>query len=265
MTNPLVIVSAVNGDQVLAQNLLRSRDELSVTAHVIEERGHLSAGAAYNAGLDRAGDAAIVAFIHQDVYLPAGWCKRVHAAICEAEDRGRPWGVLGVFGACANGRHVGRVWSSGLGRAIGERLVNPVEVVSLDEVALILRRSSGLRFDAGLPGFHLYGTDIVQQAIQQGLGAYVIDAPLIHNSRPVRRLGDDYWRAYAYMRSKWRDVLPIATCVLPIQRSPWVRWRRKLRELRVAFQRGRWNERLPDPAGKALELGYEQFECHSGS
>ena len=51
-------------------------------------------------------------------------------------------------------------------------------MVSVDELLIVLRIGSGLRFDERLPGFHLHGTDIVQSALHRGLGAFAIDAPV---------------------------------------------------------------------------------------
>lgn len=61
-----------------------------------------------------------------------------------------------------DGRNAGLVWSNGLGREVRGVCEMPAQAISFDEVVLILRKDSGIRFDEQLPGFHLYGTDIVQ-------------------------------------------------------------------------------------------------------
>ncbi len=62
----------------------------------------------------------------------------------------------------------------------------------LDELLLVIRRSSGLSFDDGLPSFHLYGADICLQAQMGGMKSYIITAFCIHNSNGVRYLSLEY-------------------------------------------------------------------------
>jgi hypothetical protein len=251
-----VIVCAVNRDDVLTANLLRSPDVLRGNARVIENRGHASAGAAYNAGLGRAGDAGVVAFIHQDVYLPAGWVGRVTATLATLEDK---WAVAGVWGVRYDGQFAGRVWCSGGGQEhVG--LPGTNEVASLDEIVLILNTRHGLRFDPKLPGYHLYATDLIMQAQQRGLKTVCIDAAVVHNSRRnPQPLDRAYRRAYRYMQRKWANQLPLRTCVVDVTRSGWPMYRQWARN-RVAQLRGRVKAAppAPDSAAIARRLGYEQ-------
>ena len=224
----LTVIAAVNDDATLENNLLRSELIANKRATLSCYRGFRSASAAYNAGLDET-RASIVVFVHQDVFLPPCWEDALARAIREVEQIDPDWGVLGAFGLDPRGRAVGHVWSSGLGRRVGKRRKAPLEAVCLDELLIILRRDSGLRFDPDLPGFHLYGTDIVLAARAAGLRSYVADIPVIHNSRPVRQLGPDYVRAYRYMQRKWRAILPVSTPIVPITRNPWPLLRTRLR------------------------------------
>lgn len=221
-------VAAVNDDEVLAANLARSRalSEPGSRLHIL--RGYRSASVAYNAGLD-AGTHELVVFAHQDVYLPAGWAPAMSAALAHLDAIDPAWAVLGLFGSTAAGGTVGHVWSSGLQRLLGAPFDTPMPVASLDELLLVVRRSSGLRFDAGLHGYHLYGTDIVQSALSSGRSAYAVCAPVIHNSRPVLYLPREYLSAYVYMRRKWARRLPIPHGISPIVASRWRHWRRVLR------------------------------------
>jgi hypothetical protein len=118
-----------------------------------------------------------------------------------------------------------------LNTLLGTKFSKPEPVVSVDELLIILRKSSGIRFDETLPGHHLYGTDIVQTALSVGRSAYVICAPVIHNSRPVLYLPDEYFSAYDYEVWKWRDRLPIANCIEPLTASRKTRWKMKARQL----------------------------------
>src|SRR3546814_7202598 len=112
---------------------------------------------AYNDALDRC-DAQIVLFAHQDVYLPAGWLDRAIEALSKLAASHPGWAVAGPYGVMADGRHVGRVWDATMCRELGDAGFAPTLVGSLDELLLILRRVSGVRFDSMVLDFHLYGT-----------------------------------------------------------------------------------------------------------
>jgi hypothetical protein len=215
----LHIVAAVNDEDILANNLERSPLVASGAVGLSCYRGARSASEAYNRGIDES-TAPIIVFAHQDVFLPEGWEEGLARAISEIEAKDPDWAVIGACGVDLAGNHVGHVWSSGLSRRVGGRFGAPRETVCIDEFVIILRRSSGLRFDEQLPGFHLYGTDIVQMARAAGLHAYVADLPAIHNSRPVRTYRGGYADAWHYMQRKWQAILPIATLTVPLTRTP---------------------------------------------
>jgi hypothetical protein len=80
----------------------------------------------------------------------------------------------------------------------------PSEVVSLDEVCLILRKDSFLQFDDNLGGYHLYGADICLQANQSGLRCYAIDAPFEHLS--AGKVDNSFWEMAEKLREKWSRV-----------------------------------------------------------
>jgi hypothetical protein len=204
------------------------------------------------------GTSTLVAFIHQDVYLPQGWTQNLARAVGQLEVSDPTWAVLGVIGVSMRGAIVGRVWSSGLGGVVGNQLTWPVPVASLDEVVLVLRVDSGVRFDEALPGFHLYGTDLVQTALRAGLGAYAFEGPVIHNSVETKRLDASYRRAYRYMQNKWSERLPIPTTVMPVTRSKWPLVRNSLVGLRARLMRRTpWRERCVEPDKLARSLGFE--------
>jgi len=255
-------IAAVNDEAVLAGNLAASPALAATPDRLVTLCDQPSASAAYAAGL-AATRAPVAVFAHQDVYLPRGFeaCLARQIAALAAHDPG--WAVAGVYGISAEGRRVGRVWSSGLGCEIGTPPPGPVPVQSLDELLLIVNRASGIGFDPGLPGFHLYGTDIVQSALAAGHGAYAIDLAVVHNSVPVRSLRGAFLKAHDHMRRKWRDRLPIRT---PVTRITWhgldTRWQ-QLRQFgptaRAAARRraAAAARPRPDPAAIARRLGYE--------
>lgn len=250
-------VVASNDASILDHNLMRS-PELSpggVTVRV--ERGALSAGEAYNRGLD-ATDAPIVVFVHQDVYLPVGWGDRLAAAVEGVRSADPDWAVLSVYGIDLDGVAIGPVWSSSVGRVIGEEVQEARPIQSMDELAIVLRREAGLRFDERLPGFHLYGTDMVQTAREAGFGAWGVSLPLVHNDGFHDRLGADFSRACQYMRAKWRNHLPIRTPVLRLSRLGHELAVKRLRMWRSRTLRaGRAADVTVDPRVYAARCGWE--------
>ena len=250
------VAAAVNDEAVLRANLAVSPLCVDTGIPPVSEKGHRSAAGAYNHALD--GDPAdIIVFAHQDVYLPDGWEHKLLSAIGTLEAEGRDWAILGIVGVDAHGVLVGRSWSNGLQFEIEKRVSHPTPVQSIDELVIVLRRASGLRFDAELPGFHLYGTDIVQSALAAGLGAYVFDGPVVHNSLPVSRLDGSYCRAYRYMQRKWKARLPIETTVVPITRFGWPLLSWRVRNWIRGSRRSQGTQRCASPARVAQELGYE--------
>ena len=66
-------------------------------------------------------------------------------------------------------------------------------VQTLDEIVLILKKSSGLRFDDSLPHFHFYGTDICLRAAQRGMRSYAISAFCVHNTHQTLVLPEEFY------------------------------------------------------------------------
>lgn len=248
------IAAAVNDQEILSSCLQRSPDILSGELALRTYENYPSAARALNAGLAES-SAAIVIFAHQDVYLPEGWLRRLISQINLLEQNDPNWAVIGLYGRRPTGEEVGLVWSSGLGRVVGQGGFPPTEAVTLDELVLIVRRDSGLRFDEGIPGFHMYGTDIVMQGRAAGLLSFVVDAPAIHNSRPVRALTGAYADAYRYMQRKWRKNLPLSNLSSEIVWHPVKLWRAQWRSIRL------YKHNVQRPKRDAVEiaksLGYE--------
>lgn len=213
----IAIVAACNNEGILNANLKRSPvvAEGHIPLHV--EWNAPSAAIAYNRAL-AATDAQIIIFAHQDVFLPRGWETVLFARIAELERKHPDWALLGSYGVAENGGRFGPVWSSSLGSIVGRVPMEPVKVQSFDEHLFVMRRDAGLQFDEGLPGFHLYGTDIVQIARNAGRGSYAMALPLIHNDGFKEQLGDDYLEGYRFMQKKWRDRLPLLT---PVSKVTW--------------------------------------------
>lgn len=217
------IISAVNDEAVLKSCLLDSPG-IKSASEVILQRGYASAPLAYNDAIQRAKTDLLV-FVHQDMYFPDGWIETVQQAIQELEKKDPNWGVIGVWGAIDDMQRVGYLcWTGDLGWE--EPFDGAKEVVSLDEVVLIFRKSSGLVFDEHLPGWHLYGADICVEAKQLGRKSYAISAFCVHNTNIGGLLPSQFWKCYFFMRRKWRDHLPIDTPCTRISAWCWpiVRW-----------------------------------------
>ncbi|MFP4216366.1 MAG: glycosyltransferase family 2 protein [Phycisphaerae bacterium] len=249
------VIAAVNNDLVFEQNLAAS-PAVRAGARVHAIRDAANASEAYNRGAAEA-ETDLLVFAHQDVYLPPHWQQRLCAAVDWLATHDPDWAVLGIIGLGDDGDVTGHTWSAGLAAEVGRKAHQPTLIKTIDELVIVLRQASGLQFDPDLPGFHLYGTDIVLSAREQGLGAYVIDAPVIHNSLPVQELDAGYEAAYRYMQRKWRHRLPLQTLVVPVTRTrlPLYLQRLKVRKRKLLGWRPQ-QARHRDPAALAEELGY---------
>lgn len=238
----IALAAASNAPPILDANLRRSPLLAHTPLHV--EWHAPSAAIAYNRALD-ATHAPLVVFAHQDVYLPPGWDRLLLARIAEVEALDPDWALIGAFGMAEDGAPLGPVWSSSLGMIVGRVPQRPTRVQSFDEMLIVLRRASGLRFDEAAPGWHMYGTDIVQQAWAKGLGAWVAALPCVHNDRPHGTLGPEFTEAYRFMQRKWRAVLPLRTPITKISHSGLPLWR------------DRWHNRRSEGLRAAMAVDFE--------
>lgn len=212
----ITFVIAVNQRDVLERNFLLSPCVRNPHAHqILLQENFESAALAYNDAIDKSVNDLIV-FCHQDVFFPEAWISQLQHAVeyLEAHDPG--WGVLGCSGVTREGEFRGHVFSQGVG-IIGEPS-EPAEIQTLDEIVLILKKSSGLRFDEKLPHFHLYGTDICLRAAERGMGTYAISAFCIHNTYQNFNLPNEFYESCEYVRAAWRNCLPIQTTCIRITR-----------------------------------------------
>ncbi|HET9159787.1 MAG TPA: hypothetical protein VFN88_04175 [Caulobacteraceae bacterium] len=254
MSAKVAVAAAVNDQAVLDLCLARSDDIKDGLADLRTYRGYRSAGAAYNAALIEA-DADYVVLAHQDVYLPPGSIARLAETLDKLSRSDPNWAVAGVIGLDGAGDVRGQTWSSGLNGLTGAPLTAPAQVELLDELLLVVRAASGIRFDEALPGFHLYGTDIVQSAKARGLTSYAVPLLVIHHSRSVTSLPADYRRAYRYVARKWRKLLPMRTLVCPLSSNPAVLWWNDLRIRKHHRFRTTRVEPKGDPVDIARRLG----------
>lgn len=253
----IIVGAAVNNRAILDNCLRRSPEIASDQLPLTIQEGCVSAAQAYNRILDLAPAGALVVFVHQDVYLPAGFAERLRAAVGGVESIAPDWAVLGGLGLDRKRRLAGRVWSTGLQEFIEGSLPLPAATETLDEYMLVLRNDGRLRFDEALPGFHLYAADIIQQGISQGRTSYAIDLPVIHHDRLVGKLDRHYHRAYNYIARKWWKRLPLRNLVVDIHIVPFLMWRRDWQIRQRARREARPEIPMSDPAMIALNIGLE--------
>jgi hypothetical protein len=217
-------------DAIMRTNLLASPCLQRPSPHqVIAIRNAPSAAAGLNAGIARASHDLVVC-LHQDVFLPAGWDRLATNQYRLAEREVGPIGVAGVYGVGAVRPYPGSTNAFAAerigcvvdrGRTLSEGPALPAPVATLDELVLIVRRDTPLRFDPEL-GFHLYGADLCLQARELGMVVVALGAPCHHRSRSIGLPGAFFGSAEAFAR-KWAHRLPIATPCVVFDREGQVR------------------------------------------
>lgn len=180
---------------------------------IIVQQGFPSAAIAYNDAIENA-QTDLMVFAHQDVYFPADWLADLNRSLAILENSDPHWGVLGCSGIKYRDIRAGYLHSVGLG-ILGNPFERPVPIDTLDEFILILRKSSGLRFDPTLPHFHFYGTDICMAAREQKRGCYAISAFSVHNTS-YGHLAPEFYRCYWHVKKRWRKYLPIQTTCIKV-------------------------------------------------
>ncbi len=235
---PVSFVVAVNDWAELEANLLaspvaRSPRHQWVLVDNRDNRFYDSISRLYYEAAEEASH-DLVFFMHQDLYLPAGWEDRVARRLKELEEIDPAWGVLGGVGAIKALENTGAPkvlkghWCDPHGYQRCGAL--PAEVESLDEQWLGVRRSRGVSFDPDLPGFHCYGIDLSLIAREAGLKSYAIDAFVWHKFRDaVGRLitcqkdspkirnrwsgefMEQFHPAAEFVEKKWSKYLPFQT------------------------------------------------------
>lgn len=208
-------VAAVNDRDLLRRCLLSSPDLASTSYPVSLQEGFKSAALALNKGISEL-DCEYVVCVHQDVYLPSGWVDALTSNIESLSHQSKRWAVLGVIGLDAGGAVVGQTFSTDVMTMYGQSVQGPTEVTALDECVLVINRREIQGLDPGLPHFHLYAADLILTAREHGKSAFVIDAPVLHHSVPVRTLRGGYTLAYRYMQRKWAHRLPWPTLIAPL-------------------------------------------------
>lgn len=217
------LVAAVSRPEVFAARLLSSPCIADGSIELAAYFNASSAAAAFNASLAGA-SADWLVWVHQDVHLPADWKTQFETGLREALQRWPNTAVAGVYGVQGRGSdaaHAGRVLDRG--EPLHPPAPLPCPADSLDELLVAVRTNSGLQMDPDL-GFDFYGTDLVLQAHQAGLGAVIVDAYCEHWSDTPRQLpapaglSARIGRSAAHFERKWQAQLPVTTTCFHIDR-----------------------------------------------
>ncbi len=226
---PITFVVAVNKRDILQANLLASPCLLGPHPHqIILQENFPSATAAYNDAIEKSANDLIV-FCHQDMFFPLSWISELQQTIRSLEARDPNWGVLGCCGITSDGQYRGYVYSSGVEIIGGPG--EPAEIQTLDEIVLVLRKSSRLHFDRDLPHFHLYGTDICLQAAARGMKSYAISILCIHNTYQGFVLPKEFFECCEHVKKVWKQFLPIQTTCIRITNSNIPIYVRRLKQI----------------------------------
>jgi hypothetical protein len=229
-TRRVTFCVAVNDSEIFQNNFMASPCfQGPHPYHILTQRNFASAAKAYNDAIDRSANDLVV-FAHQDVLFPAPWLSQLERALDDLDATDPHWGVLGCYGLTCDGQERGHVYSAGRD-VFGEPFEHPARVQTLDEIVLILRKSSGLRFDERLPYFHLYGADICLAAAEKGMKNYAVPAFCIHNTQQNLVLPREFYECCKYIKLVWKNHLPIHATCMSITESNWPLHRRKLKEL----------------------------------
>jgi hypothetical protein len=215
------IVVCVNDLNIYNNNIISSPLIKNNSYEIIPKYFPSSASIAYNEGVDSAKN-DIVVLAHQDVIFPINWDQYLFDAIDQLEVIDKDWAVLGVCGVKENGEGIGYLYCNGNGKILGKSFRIPTEIQTLDEVVLILKKSSGIRFDNKLPFFHFYGTDICLTAKYYGRKSYVISAFILHNSKSYNKMPKEFYICCDYIYEKWKYLLPIHTNCLTIYNNKYM-------------------------------------------
>jgi FkbM family methyltransferase len=143
-----------------------------------------------------------VVLCHQDL-LVIDPRSKLDACIAELTELAPDWAVIGNAGYDAGGSKRFRITDRHkFNYHVGEL---PGRVVTLDENFLLVRRDALLGFSHDLSGFHMYGPDLVTQAVLRGRTAWVVDFHLEHLG--VGKVDASFLAASEAFQSKYRRAL----------------------------------------------------------
>ena len=214
----VTFVVPISDNNILKENFLASPLFNERHQHeILAVQNAPSATKLYNWAIDKSKNNILI-FVHQDVLFPTSWLRNLRKALQHLDETDPHWGALGCWGFTKDAMHHGYLYCSGNGIVFGQQFNHPIAVQTLDEIVIIMRKSSGLYFDETLPYFHFYGTDICMAAADRGMKCYAISAFCFHNSNKTVLYPKEFLKCYFHVKKRWRKYLPIRTPCIEIDR-----------------------------------------------
>ncbi|HVZ46403.1 MAG TPA: hypothetical protein VHA82_21535 [Ramlibacter sp.] len=217
----LVFVTAVSRLEVLRERLCASPCIASGRYPLIAHFNARSAAQAFNGAIEslRTATGTWLVWVHQDVFLPAGWDELFLGRLRQAQEAFDALSVAGVYGLDGETR-AGHVLDRGT--LLREASPLPRRADSLDELLFAVRADARLRLDPAL-AFDFYATDLVLQAQAAGQQAAIVDAYCEHwsdtpsGSDIAAGLAERILASGRAFEAKWRSRMPIHTSWLTIR------------------------------------------------
>lgn len=205
------VVVPVTRETQLRLNVDQSPGLAEVEARVVAWRRASSAAAALE-GAKTHVESDWILFCHQDVYFPAGFGRRLSAVLAGIAPEDRPHTLIGFAGM---GVAADRQGYAPAGFVIDRRArfdhAASNEVVSIDELAIVVARDSLHRIDPAL-GWHLWATDLCLASIRtHRVFPRIVRLPLFHNSSNDHRLPAAFHTSAALLAAKHAEFGAIAT------------------------------------------------------
>lgn len=121
----------------------------------------------------------------------------------DLESLDKNWAIAANAGYTEKHKPVLRISDKfGLNQSIGNF---PEKVVSVDENFIIVKSGTNIRCSSDLNGFHLYGADLVTQAMLAGINSYVIDFHLEHLG--LGATGTSFYDCQIEFEEKYKNAL----------------------------------------------------------
>jgi hypothetical protein len=149
-------------------------------------------------------------YCHQDVIFKYDGYKQLLEKLQELNALDENWAIAGNAGKDKNGNFAVMISDpNGERQRLGKF---PNQVISLDENFMVINQEKIIGASCNLQGFHLYGIDLCQNAINLGMNCYVIDFHLYHKSAGT--IDEKFYRSqkkYIEMLSKRKKNQFLAT------------------------------------------------------
>lgn len=200
----------------------------------------------------------LMVFLHPDIILPDDFYENFMHKLWIIQEYDSNWAVLGVVGV-----PIGEFLSKSSITDFAQNYTTGSDflaVQGVDECLMVLRKDSPM-FDAQLPGFDLYGLDVVLSARKAGRQAYLLNVPVFHKIKGIDGTevaqesfdekvdSPDYVQRVdqtaKYFQAKWCDsgLLPVMGPSFRVECGAWCKVIHML-------NRTHHNETCVDPTGE---------------